>query len=69
MVRRKLFEDPLCEECGAVAEEVHHVVPLRDGGGDPYALDGLASLCKACHSRATRAVRIGTVFALGVESG
>lgn len=23
--RRKLFEDPLCERCGAIAAEVHHI--------------------------------------------
>ena len=55
MARRKqIVENPLCERCGAVAQEAHHVVPLREGG-DPYDLNGLASLCKPCHSRHTRA--------------
>jgi 5-methylcytosine-specific restriction protein A len=41
-----------CAECGRLAAEVHHRVPL-EAGGAPYALDNLVSLCKPCHSRET----------------
>ena len=47
---------PLCEECkkwGEVtaAEEVHHIIPLVQGGTHDDA--NLMSLCKSCHSRIT----------------
>ena len=47
-------EHPFCEECfkrGVLVpvEEVHHIIPLAEGGThDP---DNLISLCKSCHSR------------------
>jgi 5-methylcytosine-specific restriction endonuclease McrA len=50
--RRQLFDHPLCDQCGIVATDVHHVVDLADGG-PPYDLDNLQSLCQACHSRVT----------------
>lgn len=55
---RKLFitAHPLCEEClrlGKVkaADEVHHIVPLREGG--THSFSNLMSLCKSCHSKIT----------------
>lgn len=47
---------PLCEECRkqgrlTPAAEVHHILPLSDGGTHDY--DNLMALCKACHSRIT----------------
>jgi len=50
--RRKLLDQPLCK-CGRLAEHVHHVNPLREGG-DPWKLEGLEALCASCHSRETR---------------
>lgn len=52
----KLRRDPLCEECAqhnriAVAEEVHHILPLTKGG--THDMDNLMSLCTPCHSRIT----------------
>ncbi len=46
---------PLCEEClkqGIVkpVEEVHHIIPLKAGGGNTF--DNLVSLCKSCHMKA-----------------
>ena len=47
-------EHPFCEQCferGVIVpvEEVHHIIPLAEGGThDP---DNLISLCKSCHSR------------------
>lgn len=51
----KMFRDtfPRCatDRCGKWANEVHHVIPKRDGGGDNW--DNLMSLCKECHSKLT----------------
>lgn len=47
---------PLCEKCwkdGKITpmQEVHHILPLREGGThDP---DNLMALCTPCHSRIT----------------
>ena len=45
---------PFCEECmkhGALVmtEQVHHIVPLAEGGTNDES--NLMSLCKSCHSR------------------
>ena len=45
-----LRADPLCRRCGAVAEEVHHVVPLT-AGGHPWDFGNLEPLCMECHAR------------------
>lgn len=47
-------EHPLCEEClkaGKLTpmEQVHHKLPLAEGG--THARDNLVSLCSACHAR------------------
>lgn len=39
----------LCEECGAVACDVHHVVKLSQGGSDE--VENLKSLCRSCHEK------------------
>jgi len=54
--RRYLIAYPLCLECmrtGGLepATEVHHIVPIRDGGTNDYG--NLVSLCKSCHSKIT----------------
>lgn len=51
---RYASQHPLCEMCLAEGkatetEEVHHIVPLRDGG--THAESNLMALCKSCHSR------------------
>jgi 5-methylcytosine-specific restriction enzyme A len=55
--RRKLYETPLCElefdGCLGIASEVHHRVPLEQGGA-PYHPANLVSACKPCHSAETR---------------
>ena len=45
---------PLCEQCLAAgrcvrAEEVHHVVPVAEGGS--HADSNLQALCRSCHAR------------------
>ncbi len=45
---------PFCEMCfeeGVLipVEEVHHKIPLSEGG--THDIDNLISLCKSCHSR------------------
>ena len=38
-----------CRRCGGRGRmEVHHQKPLAEGG-DPFALDGLESICRGCH--------------------
>lgn len=54
-----LADSPLCVLCRAAgftvgAVDVDHVVPIADGG-DPWDRRNLQGLCKACHSRKTRA--------------
>jgi len=54
--KRYLIAYPLCFECmrtGVLepATEVHHIVPLRDGGSSDYS--NLMALCKSCHSKYT----------------
>lgn len=51
----KLRENPLCEICdgnGIITEatEVHHIVPIGDGG-EIYAIRNLMSLCHSCHMK------------------
>lgn len=46
----KLNQNPICEICGAPAEIVDHIIPIREGG-DPMSVDNLQSLCKACHNK------------------
>lgn len=70
--RSKLFADPLCEyvledgsTCDHVAEHVHHIVPIEDGGPrrDPK---NLMSLCHSHHSKIHAQMRIappGRAFA------
>ena len=49
---------PLCEECQRAgrltpAQEVHHILPLSQGGD--HRMGNLMSLCKSCHSGFTLA--------------
>ena len=54
--RQQLFQHPLCQyrledgtECGLVADSVHHIVELEDGGA-PREPDNLMSVCRSHHS-------------------
>ena len=47
---------PLCEKCKkngrlTPAQEVHHIIPLSQGG--THNFDNLMSLCTSCHSTIT----------------
>ena len=53
---RFLLRHPLCEQClseGRLtpAEEVHHILPLANGGTNEEG--NLMALCKSCHSKIT----------------
>ena len=48
----QLGNEPMCADCPGLATEVHHVVPLSQGGSR-LDLANLMSLCKSCHSRRT----------------
>jgi len=48
--------NPLCAKCQqdgrlTPAQEVHHIIPLRDGG--THDVNNLMSLCSSCHSTIT----------------
>jgi hypothetical protein len=46
---RKIVESP-CYTCGSEEEvEVHHVIPLCEGG-HPFTFYNLLPICKVCHS-------------------
>jgi 5-methylcytosine-specific restriction endonuclease McrA len=51
---QKLELNPDCEDCGAPAVQVQHVVPRSQGGALLPSLSGLQSLCVSCHSKWTR---------------
>ena len=39
-----------CRECGkAGALEAHHTIPLESWPDQPMSVDGLLTLCRACH--------------------
>jgi 5-methylcytosine-specific restriction endonuclease McrA len=65
---RQLFEHPLCqyvdngELCGAIADSVHHITPIEDGGArrDPA---NLMSVCRPHHSAIHRAMAGGRAAA------
>ena len=53
---RFLLLHPLCEQCKCggrltPAEEVHHILPLANGGTNDVG--NLMALCKSCHSSIT----------------
>ena len=56
-IRRSYIKaHPLCEVCRregryTEAREVHHIIPLADGG--THDSNNLMALCKPCHSRIT----------------
>lgn len=53
--RRVLNEQPWCVlECGRLATEVDHILPVEDGG-QAWDRANLQPLCHECHSRKTRA--------------
>lgn len=53
--RRKLFHDPLCERCGAIATEVHHIKGVEVS---TWEMEQLESLCASCHAKETRAEQL-----------
>ena len=58
IVRRAVFKRDgyRCVECGRAGRlECDHVTPLqREPGQDPFDLNGLQTLCRACHVEKTQ---------------
>ena len=49
-----IAKHPLCEECLAAgrhvrADEVHHIIPVAQGG--VHAEENLMALCRSCHAK------------------
>ena len=48
--------DPMCESCGAVAVDIHHIVPRSKFGSkrkdEQDAVSNLVALCRMCHDKA-----------------
>ena len=61
----KLSKFGICEKCGEVGEEVHHIIPLNPNNiNDPNITlnwDNLMLLCRSCHElieeKATATIR------------
>ena len=45
-----LARHPYCENCYEPAEEVHHKVPIKEGG-DRLSFSNLLAVCRICHRR------------------
>lgn len=43
---------PYCEVCGEPMKDVHHIIPVREGGTNDE--DNLICLCRSCHQKAHR---------------
>lgn len=48
---KHLEENPYCVDCGRLATEVDHHIPLENGGTSDDS--NLRSRCKSCHSKKT----------------
>ena len=48
----------LCEKCGAVAVDIHHIKP-KGMGGNPKedTIENLMALCRDCHTKAHSATQ------------
>lgn len=56
---RYAAEHPLCERCleeGRMTpvDEVHHIIPINQGG--THSRDNLMSLCRSCHNKIHREI-------------
>ena len=40
----------ICGDCGQRANEVHHIIPIEEGG-ERLSMDNCISLCKMCHAK------------------
>jgi len=49
-----IAREPTCRHCGALADEVDHIVPLS-AGGSKLDDSNLQSLCRSCHRKKTLA--------------
>jgi 5-methylcytosine-specific restriction protein A len=47
--RLQLMQHPTCLDCGAVAEEVHHLIERAARPDLMYDWDNVVSLCRKCH--------------------
>ena len=45
---------PLCEDCGALGEHVHHIIPRSQAPNRTFDATNLATLCVECHDKKHR---------------
>lgn len=43
-------QHPKCEICSSVATEVHHIIPIVEGGAN-HSDENLLSVCHSCHMK------------------
>jgi 5-methylcytosine-specific restriction enzyme A len=56
--RAKLSLRPTCERCGAIAQDVHHIKPLKQcSPSEKIAQANLMSLCDSCHTQIEKELR------------
>lgn len=53
-----ISQRPLCEGCGAAAEQVHHIQPLHTNPELAFVDSNLAPVCTGCHSKIERGVEV-----------
>ena len=48
-----LFKHPICHDCNMPANEVHHIVKVRDDRERKHDPENCMALCHVCHSKRT----------------
>lgn len=52
---KKLQDDKYrCQVCGAIATEVHHIVPIKKDWFKRFDINNLMSVCTSCHNKLDR---------------
>lgn len=49
------LNDYACEDCGVAWEELHHIIPMSQGGSN--TINNVKIVCKACHVQNHRELR------------
>lgn len=63
--KRRLDDDPMCRDCGRIADVIDHIIPLARGGLDID--ENCRPLCKECHRKRT-AEQFGHKLKVGADN-